>query len=302
VTLDPTVIAALQGATRAVVYGASTLIVGSAAFDTVVVRRAAALGPTERAAARARAREIGHLAAAALCLAYLARLYIQVIDSFLVVLPTVDMVRQLIFSTRAWGLGVLAQLIISASVLAMLTYARVTRTPNPGAAAASALLAAVSVPLTGHAVAHGGPAAVAVQAAHVFAAGAWLGTLTVMWLVCSRMASSDDLMSVVRAFSPVALASAALIAAAGTAAVFIHVGTPGELLSTRYGLVLLMKIAVFLTAAGVGYVNWRHVTPRLHQDGQRQLFSRTAALEIALAVVAILLTAVLTNLPQPGDE
>jgi putative copper export protein len=302
VTLDPNVITAIQGATRAVVYGASALVVGSAVFDTVVLRRAAVLGPVERDAARARARQIGYLAAAALGLGYVARLYIQVIDSFLVALPTVEMLRQLIFSTRAWGLGVLAQLIISAGVLGLLIYARVTRGPHSGVVAATALLAAVSVPLTGHAIAHAGSAAVAVQATHVFAVGAWLGTLTVMWVVCSRTVSTDNVISLVRAFSPLALASAALIAMAGTAALFIHVGTPGELLSTRYGLVLLLKIGVFLSAAGVGYVNWRHVTPRLHLSGQRHLFSRAAGLEITLALVAVLLTTVLTNLPQPGDE
>ena len=301
-TLHPDVIAALQGATRAAVYGASVVVVGAAVFDTIVLRRAAGLSLAERSAARARAREIGYLAAAALCLGYIARLYIQVLDTFLVFLPTVEMVRQLIFSTRAWGLGVLAQLIVSAAVLGLLTYVRVARTSGSVAVAATALFAAVSVPLTGHAMAHAGAAGVAVQAAHVFAAGAWLGTLTVMWLVCSRMVSTDDLISIVRAFSPVALASAALIATAGTAAIFIHVGTPRELLSTRYGLVLLSKIGVFLSAAGVGYVNWRHVTPRLQQAGQRQRFSHAAALEIALAVVAIMLTAVLTDLPQPGDE
>ncbi len=75
------------------------------------------------------------------------------------------------------------------------------------------------------------------------------------------------------------------------------------MLSTEYGVVLVLKIAVFLSAAGAGYVNWRHVTPRLERtSGQRATFTRSAALEIALAVVALLLTTVLTNLEQPEDE
>ena len=65
-TLHPDVIAALQGATRATVYGASAVVVGAAVFDTIVLRRAAGLSPAERSAARARARAIGYLAAAAL--------------------------------------------------------------------------------------------------------------------------------------------------------------------------------------------------------------------------------------------
>ena len=301
-TVDPAVITAVQGATRAAVYGACTVIVGAAFFEIVVLRQASGVAPTERSMIRARARRIAHFAAGVLFLAYVARLYIQVVDSFLVFMPTVDMVRQLIFSTRAWGLGILAQLTISLLVLGLLTFARRTPGPSAGAIAATAPLAALSVPLTGHAVAHAGAIAVAAQATHVLAVGGWLGTLSVLWLVCRALPSTDDLAAVIRAFSPVALASAAVLAMAGVATYFLHVGALDQLLSTPYGLVLVMKIAVFLSAAGVGYVNWRHLTPQLAETGQRDRFTRAAALEIALAMVALLLTTVLTNLPQPGEE
>ena len=301
-TVDPAVITAVQGATRAAVYGASTVIVGAAFFEIAVLRRASGLAPAEQSTIRRRARRIAYVAAGVLFLGYIARLYIQVVDSFLVFMPTVDMVRQLIFSTRAWGLGLLAQLALSLVVLGLLTYARRTQDPSPGAIAATAPLAALSVPLTGHAVSHAGTIAVAAQATHVLAVGGWLGTLSVLWLVCRALPSTDDLAAVIRAFSPVALVSAAVLAMAGVATYSLHVGALDQLLSTRYGLVLLMKIAVFLSAAGVGYVNWRHLTPRLTETGQRDRFSRAAALEIALAMVALLLTTVLTNLPQPGDE
>lgn len=301
-TLDPAVITIIKSTTRAAVYGASTLIVGAAIFETIVVRRAIGLTPAERITAMARARHLGYLAAWVLCLSYVARLYIQVIDSFLVAMPTVDMLWQLIFSTRAWGRGVLAQLVISGCVLGLLTSARRGGRPATAVTAVAAVLAAVAVPLTGHAIGHEGAIAVAAQAAHVFAAGGWLGTLTVLWLVCRRLASTVDVESIVRAFSPVALSSAALLALAGVASYLLHVGTPSQLFSSRYGVVLLLKIAVFLSAAAIGYVNWRLVTPRLRESGQRARFTRAAALEIALAIVAILLTTVLTNLPQPDDE
>lgn len=301
-TLDPAVVTAIQGTTRAWVYGASAIIVGAAVFDTVVVRRAAGLRAEERASARAQARTIGLFAADLLLLGYLARFYLQIIDSFLVVVPTAEMVSQLFLSTRAWGLGILAQLIISASVTVLLMAARRARADRPWLIVGTAFLAAVSIPLTGHAIGHAGPVAVAAQATHVFAVGAWLGTLTVLWLVGRRMPSADGLVSVIRAFSPVALTSAALLATAGTATYFLHVGALNHLLSTRYGVVLIVKIVVFLSAAGVGYVNWRHLTPRLARTGRRETFTRAAALEITLAVVALLLTTVLTNLPQPGDD
>jgi putative copper export protein len=300
VTLDPSTVAVLTGTTRALVYGSAALVVGAAVFDTGVLSHAT-LEPADRAAARTRARRIAQAAAAVLLLGYAARFYIQVMDSFAVAVPTSEMVRQLFFFTRAWGLGMLAQLAIGASLFLSLTVVRRAASPPLAVVAIAAPLAALSVPLTGHAISHGGPVPLAVQAAHVFAVGSWLGTLAVLWVVCRKTMPTTGLVSIIKAFSPLALASAVMVAVAGTAAVFVHVGTPGDLVSTGYGLVLLVKIALFLAAASVGYVNWKHVTPELDRGGSRSQFTRAAALEIALGTVAILATALLTSLPQPGE-
>jgi len=299
VTLEPSTIAFLTAATRVVAYTASTLIVGVAVFDAAVLGRAS-LRETDRDTARSRARTFGQIAAIGLLFAYAARLYIQVIDSYLVAVPTVLMLNQLFFLTRAWGHGVLGQLIISGALVVFFFYVR-RGTPPAALLWIAASLAALSVPLTGHAASHGGPAALAVQSAHVFAAGSWLGTLAVLWLVCRNAVDTASLVSIISAFSPVALTSAPAIAVAGIAAFFIHVGAPRALISTGYGAVLLVKIALFVTAAGVGYVNWRHVTPDLARGGSRGQFTRAAALEIALGVMAVLATALLTSLPQPGE-
>jgi putative copper resistance protein D len=298
VTLDPTTIAILTGATRAVAYGAAALVVGAAVFDGGVLRRAAP-PPPEQDAARARARRIGLLAAVALLMAYAARLYIQVIDSYLVAVPTPLMLRQLIFLTRAWGLGVLGQLVCG-GVLVALFFGLRRSSRFPGLVWIAAPIAALTIPMTGHAMSHGGPGAFVVQATHVFAVGSWLGTLAVLWL-SSRHVDGPRLVQIITAFSPVALASAGMVVVAGTATLVIHVGTPSEVFSTSYGQVLLVKIALFAAAAGVGYANWRHVTPSLARGGQRSQFTRAAALELTLGIVAILATALLTSLPQPGE-
>ena len=136
-------------------------------------------------------------------LAYLTRLYLQVIDSFLVAVPSTEMLRQLFFLTRDWGHGMLAQIVIMVLVLGLLLYWGGARDCQLlGVIALTAPMAAVSVPLTGHAVAHAGSIAVAAQATHVFAAGGWLGTLSVLWLIGRRVPSTVSLASIVRAFSP----------------------------------------------------------------------------------------------------
>ena len=96
-TLDPVVITAINSTTRAAVYGASALIVGAALFDVVVLRRASGLNPGERRAIQARVLQIAYRAGWVLLLAFVGRLYVQVIDSYLVFTPTLFMVRQLIF-------------------------------------------------------------------------------------------------------------------------------------------------------------------------------------------------------------
>jgi putative copper resistance protein D len=304
VTLDPATIAILTGATRAVAYGASALIVGAAVFDGGVLRQAT-LPRAEQQAARARARRIGLLAAVALLIACAARLYIQVVDSYLVAVPTPLMLRQLIFLTRAWGLGVLGQLVSGSVLVALFLFVASTRFGRSGPGPSrlvwiAAPIAALTIPMTGHAISHGGPGAFVVQATHVLAVGSWLGTLAVLWL-SSRHLDGPRLVPILTAFSPVALASAAMVVVAGTATLFVHVGTPYEVFSTSYGQVLLVKIALFAATAGVGYANWRHVTPSLARGGPRRQFTRAAALELALGMVAILATALLTSLPQPRE-
>jgi putative copper resistance protein D len=299
VTLDPSTIAILTGATRAVAYAAATSLAGVVMFDSAVLRQAS-LPQSDRDILRKRARNIGLLVATTLFLAYAARLYIQVLDSYLVAIPTLVMLEQLIFLTRSWGYGVLGQLVISSILTILFFFMR--RSSAPAAVLwLAAPLAALSVPLTGHAFSHGGAGGLLVQATHVLAAGSWLGTLAVLWWLCRNSLDAAGLLSIIRAFSPVALASAAMVALAGTAALFIHLDSPRDLVSTSYGLVLLVKITLFAAAASVGYVNWQHVTPSLARGGPRRQFTRAAALEISLGVMAILATALLTSLPQPGE-
>jgi putative copper export protein len=298
VTLDPSTIAILTGAARAAAYGAAAVVVGAAVFDGGVLRHAS-LPPAGCDSIRASARRVGRLAATVLLAAYAARLYIQVIDSYLVAVPTPLMLRQLLFLTRAWGLGVLGQLVSGSVLVSLFFLLRASARPS-SLVWIAAPIAALSVPMTGHAVSHGGPGAFIVQGTHVLAVGSWLGTLAVLWLTC-RHTDGARLVSVVTAFSPVALASAAMVVVAGIATLFVHVGTPAEVFTTSYGQVLLVKIALFAAAAGVGYVNWRHVTPGLARGGSPSQFTRAAALELTLGIVAVLATALLTSLPQPGE-
>lgn len=299
-TIDPAVLATLHGTARALIYSATLVVVGAAVFEALVLGCATA-GCDEAAALIAPTMRLESIGGAALVAAYVLRFYVQTVDTYLTFVPTPYMVRMLLFSTRGWGWGVLAQGILSVLALALL----VQRPSAPWrrlATMSAALLAALAVPLTGHAIAHGGVFAVAVQVTHVLAAGSWLGTLAVLWCVTrGPRISMDALSQIVQRFSPVALGAAMALAVTGTGALYVHVEGLRDLVRTAYGAALLAKVGAFSAAAAMGYVNWKRVTPNLRSAGGFRLFSTTVLIEVACAAGAVLLTSVLTGLARPGD-
>jgi putative copper export protein len=105
--------------------------------------------------------------------------------------------------------------------------------------------------------------------------------------------------ALVRAFSPVALLGAGTAAATGVASALFHLGAPAELWGTGYGRALLLKLALLALAAAAGFRNWRVHTPRLESDADARALRRTVAVEVAVGVLVVLVTAVLVALPTP---
>lgn len=294
---DPSLLALAHGLARGLIYCATVLVIGAGVFHAVVLPRAVRHSPTLARLTPAIAR-FGRTAALWLIGAYALRFYVQVVDSYGALVPTPTMVRMLLFSTLEWGKGVLAQGIVSVIVFAVWSVSR----PSTSLTLLAGLLAGLAVPLTGHAISHGGPLGVTVQGLHVVAAGTWIGTLVIVWY-CGRAAldRDDTTAALVAAFSPVALGAAGTVLAAGFGAVLVHVESLGDLFTSPYGWTLFGKIAAYGAAGTMGFVNWKHVTPRLHTADGRRLFSRTAGSELAFALLAIALTSVLTSLPRPGE-
>ena len=171
---------------------------------------------------------------------------------------------------------------------------------------AAAVSVALSAPLTGHAVSQPGSpiAPVALQAAHVAGAGAWLGTLLVLLVIGLRdrdpLADHTDL---VAAFSPVALGGAALLFTSGALTTLLYLEAVSQIWATAYGRMLGAK--VLLAAAGVaavGYVNWRWVRPRLSAPGGSRVLRRMVIVELTLALVTLTLTALLVGMPQLEED
>lgn len=153
-----------------------------------------------------------------------------------------------------------------------------------------------------------GPLGRIVGVVHQTGGGLWLGTLAVLTIVVFPVLRDDRrialLASVVRSFSVPARVGAALLVGSGVAATWVYVRSLDSLVSTTYGRLVLAKVALLAITAAFGWWNWRVVTPAL--EGVESIaptrLRRAVLLELAIGVVILGVTAVLTGSPTPSSE
>jgi putative copper export protein len=172
----------------------------------------------------------------------------------------------------------------------------------------AALAIAVAAPLAGHPVSVPDEAllAVALDAIHVLAVGGWLGALAV--LVLAVIPAAFDLLGSARydtirrvfvAFTPVALASAALLVLSGAGGALLQLGGIEPLLTSTYGRLLLVKVGIVLFVAVLGLLNWRRFVPGVASSQGLARYRKSAGAELVLGVLALLVTAVLAATTPP---
>jgi putative copper resistance protein D len=153
--------------------------------------------------------------------------------------------------------------------------------------------------------------AVAMDALHVLATGIWVGGLVplgALLIDASREGGADARPYAVlaaRRFSRVALACIVVLMASGVINAVVHIGGIPALVGTTYGRLLLVKLALFLPALLLGWLNRRVLIPRLSGDAatvgrpaMRDL-GRFVGLEALLALALLLVVAVMSVTP-PG--
>ncbi|MEX2253282.1 MAG: CopD family protein [Thermoleophilaceae bacterium] len=144
---------------------------------------------------------------------------------------------------------------------------RWTPTTWTGVGLAGFALALTSFWFDGHTATDGPwPLHSAANLAHVLAAAVWGGGLLTMTLVAwrrhRRSAHTGSAEMVIR-FSTPASASLAAVAAAGVVMTIMIADQPGDLVSTSWGRLLLLKTGVVAVAAGLGGYNHLRLRPAL---------------------------------------
>lgn len=155
---------------------------------------------------------------------------------------------------------------------------------------------------------------VVADAGHLLAGSFWAGGVVGLLLflapartVDSQAAEADPMLaaSVVRRFSRVAVWSVLLLAISGTIMGILIVGSFGALVTTGYGLTLLLKIGIVIPVVAIAAYNRFRLLPRLARRPtartQWRFLTRALSNEAALLVAVLLLTGFLTNL-SPAHE
>ncbi len=193
-------------------------------------------------------------------------------------------------------------------------------TASARVAGAALVAASAAEAWSGHAAAAPGSLGAGLAAtAHLVAAGAWVGGLTVL-LVCllprrgRRVA--DTCRDVWRAWSPVAAVASGVLLASGLYLAGVHVPDLAALVSTGYGVTVALKVGLVLLALALAGRNTLVVHPglghRLAERGPaathdvlarlRPQLGRTVRVEVGVLAVAMLLGALLTSSPSARES
>jgi putative copper export protein len=292
---------------RLLTFSAIVVVIGAVAFALIVIPGARHRLPDLDASfvleARRRAAYVALGATAALAVLLVARLVAQ---SYAVGGTFPDADFMIGASRTAWGAGLV---LAAASVLVLAIVLRRTRNAAWTLAAAGATGLALATALSGHAAASGRWTFVAVASdtVHILAAGGWLGALLLVLVAGVPAAAAlpslgrgTAVRSMVEVFSPMALMFAGALGVTGVIAAVLRIGTWSALTGTDYGRLLLLKIGALVLVLIMGGYNWRRLRPSLNAERVGTL-RRTAAAELFLGFIVLVVTAWLVATPPPGE-
>jgi putative copper resistance protein D len=163
-----------------------------------------------------------------------------------------------------------------------------------------AVTAALPPALTGHSASAGDhDVATSALVLHVASVVIWVGGLVA--LLWYARTDGRHLAKAVGRFSPLALWAFAFVGLSGVGSALINLGGVSALFSSRYGTVVLIKIAAFAALGLLGWAHRRHTIPQV-EAGTRYAFTRLAAVEAAIMVSTIGVAVGLATTPPPPSR
>lgn len=174
-------------------------------------------------------------------------------------------------------------------------------TSTTGASAAWLIIAiaASALPaLAGHSAGLGDHAlATTCGVAHIVSVVVWMGGLAALAVHATRR--DQPMQRAVQRFSTIALICIVLAAASGFGNAYTRLDSTSQLLTTGYGQLLLLKTALILALAAVGWIMRERVIGTLTTSSRVSVFARIAGLELTVMTVALGLGVALASSPTP---
>ncbi|HUR78867.1 MAG TPA: copper resistance protein CopC [Acidimicrobiales bacterium] len=166
-----------------------------------------------------------------------------------------------------------------------------------GVALLTGVAIAATPGLAGHAaVGSHQPWALAADVIHVCAAALWLGGLVMLVVTLPRVGDDDaTAMAMAKCYSRLAFRAVVVLVATGLFQAYRQVGTVAALRTTEYGKFLAVKTLLVGTVLLVAWVSRR--TVRHWGDGSVVALRRMVAVEAAIAIAVLSVTALLVNAP-----
>lgn len=287
-------------------FSALTILLGGLAFRTLLLPRLELVGDTRAELVR-RAWRVVAAGAVLLAGAAVLRLWLQSVALHGAERAWNTPLLSMMLTDTSWGRAWVLQVFLFAVLGAAIVRARPHRDVLALAAGVPAAIGLAAIPgLTGHAAGleQGAFLVLANDTLHVLAVGVWIGTLLLLLgaatpaLLRRPNGQVAAIAAAVHAFSPIALAAAAVLVLTGAINALLHVRAPADLVSTDYGRTLLVKIGLVIVVAFAGLVNWRVVRPRLVSLEFVRRLRYSMTLELVLAAFVLLVTSYLTGLPR----
>ena len=301
---------------RWVTFAATLLVTGVCTVGLALVPRVGGGEDDRRELAREVAR-LGVGAVLSLIPASLLRLADQVMALRSPGDPLLQGVNVLLTSTT-WGTGFVWQ--CGAMLVAGLGCAIASRTPRSTVwwlvASLGALGLCITPALQGHAIGSEALTAWAVGAdiAHVLGASVWLGALGVIGWLGVTLPNADGEVDAVRSglaeerlrvlvplVPQIALPGAALLIGSGVIATIMHLQIVSDLWLTEWGRYVTAKTVLVSVVVALGALNWRRLGPRLAEGAPVPSLRKSLLLEVLLALLVLVITAVLVVTPLPGE-
>jgi copper transport protein len=151
-----------------------------------------------------------------------------------------------------------------------------------------------------------GALALAADYVHLLVAALWVGGLVAVAILAgvvhSLPSSARD--AVIRAcvlrFSRLAVPAVLVVALGGAYLAVRELPAPSSLVTSSYGVTLLIKSALAIGAVAIGAYHHRSVVPRIAGGAPVATIRRTLTLEVGLLLVAVALAAILSQTAPPS--